>query len=143
YLADTVTPFRQLPQLDRLNDDATDQALRDFRPVLPLYNTSFGAFQATSPLFDPQLYAIRRLVDTRVDTLDTIQVLQVDVRQRWQTKRGYPEQKHITDWMILDVSASYFPAENRDNFGSAFSFLEYQWAWNVGDRTSLVSTGWV
>ena len=31
---------------------------------------------ATSPVYDPQRYAIRRLVDNRVDTLDTIDVLQ-------------------------------------------------------------------
>jgi hypothetical protein len=107
-----------------------------------------------------------------VDTLDTIDVLQLDLRQRWQTKRGYPGQEHIIDWMTLDLSASIFPQSGRsstwpyqtyqllppgqqppppaplpnaqrDNFDEPFAFLEYNWLWNIGDRTALASTGWV
>jgi hypothetical protein len=59
-----------------------------------------------------------------------------------QTKRGYPEQQHIIDWMTLDLSGSFFPHSQRDNFGSNFAFLEYDWVWNIGDRTALVSNGW-
>jgi hypothetical protein len=90
-----------------------------------------------------QRYAIRRLVDNRVDTLDDIQVLQMDLRQRWQTKRGFPGNQHIVDWMTLDLSASYFPEPSQAASGTPFAFLEYDWTWNVGDRTALVSTGWV
>src|SRR5262249_38398379 len=50
--------------------------------------------------------------------------------------------EHIVDWMVLDTSVSYFPQPDRDNFGKSFSFLEYQYLWNIGDRTSLESTGW-
>jgi hypothetical protein len=142
YVAKSDTPFTQLPQLDRINDDATDQAIRDIRPREPFLNPQNGLFLATSPLFDPQLYAIRRLVLDRVDTLDSINELELDIRQRWQTKRGYPGQEHIVDWMTLDLSASVFPQANRDNFGEALAFLEYDWTWNIGDRTALVSTGW-
>ena len=46
--------------------------------------------------------------------------LEFDVRQRWQTKRGYPGQQHITDWMTLDLSGSFFPLSKRDNFGNNF-----------------------
>lgn len=142
YIAHSDVPFSQLPQLDQLNDNATDQALRDLHPVQPILNPSYGAFLITSPMFNPQVYAIQRLVDNRIDTLDTIEVLQLDLRQRWQTKRGYPGMEHIVDWMTLDMSASYFPKSNRDDFGEPFSFLQYDWTWNVGDRTALVSTGW-
>src|SRR5205823_5635239 len=31
---------------------------------------------------------------------------------------------------------------NRDDFGSSLAFLEYDWTWNIGDRTTVVSTGW-
>jgi hypothetical protein len=134
--------FKLFPQLDRLNDDATDQALRDIKPVQPQINPRDGQFLVTSPLFDPQTYAIRRLVDNRTETRDDIQVVQFDVRQRLQTKRGFPGQQHIIDWMVLDLSASFFPAPNRDNFGEPVSFIEYDYLWNVGDRTALVSTGW-
>jgi hypothetical protein len=143
FLADTNTTYRRLPQLDRLHDDATDQALRDIRPFQPSLNPESGLLLATSPLFDPQRYAIRRLVDNRIDTLDEIEVLQLDLRQRWQTKRGYPGQQHVIDWMVLDTSASYFPHPTRDVSGTPWAFLEYDWLWNVGDRTALVSSGWV
>jgi hypothetical protein len=142
YNAKSDTPFTLLPQLDRINDDATDQAVRDIRPREPSLNASNGLFLATSPLFDPQTYAIRRLVENRIDTLDTIEVFEADIRQRWQTKRGYPGQQHVIDWMTLDLSASLFPHSNRDNFGETLSFLEYDWVWNIGDRTALVSSGW-
>jgi hypothetical protein len=134
--------FTRLAQFDRLNDDATDQAVRDIMPLEPLYNPVYGPSLATSTLFDPQVFAIRKLVDTRIDTLDDIEVLQADLRQRLQTKRGYPGMQHVVDWMTLDVSASWFPNSARDNFGSPFAFVQYDYVWNVGDRTALVSTGW-
>jgi hypothetical protein len=143
YIAHSDTSFLRLPQLDRINDDATDQALRDIKPLEPAFNPANGLFLATSPLFDPQLYAIRRLIDNRIDTLDTIEVLQADIRQRWQTKRGYPGMQHTVDWMTLDLSGSFFPHSGRDNFGDAFAFLQYDWNWNIGDRTALASTGWI
>jgi hypothetical protein len=143
FIAGSSVSYSKLPQLDRLNDDATNQALQDIRPLEPIYNPAHGLALATSPLYDPQVYAIRRLLQNRIDTLDDIQELQFDVRQRWQTKRGFPGNEHIVDWMTLDLSATVFPAANRDNFGSTFGFLEYDWLWNVGDRTALTSTGWI
>jgi hypothetical protein len=143
YIAHSDTPFTRLPQLDRVNDDATDQALRDIKPLEPALVPGKGTVLATSPIYDPQLFAIRKLVDTRIDTLDSIEVLQADLRQRWQTKRGYPGNQHIVDWMTLDLSGSFFPNSNRDNFGHAFAFLQYDWVWNIGDRTALTSTGWI
>jgi hypothetical protein len=142
YIAGTNEPYTKFPQLDRLNDPIADQALREIRPQEPAINPANGLALATSPLYDPQLYAIRRLVDDRIDTVNDIQVLQLDLRQRWQTKRGVPDNQHILDWMTLDLSGSYFPASNRDNFGHPFAFLEYDWVWNIGDRTALVSDGW-
>jgi hypothetical protein len=44
--------------------------------------------------------------------------------------------------MTLDLSASFFPHANRDNFGENLAFLQYDWTWNIGDRTALVSSGW-
>jgi hypothetical protein len=145
--ARTNVPFSKLPLLDRLNDDATDQAYRNITPFqsqlvpglpgLALMNSPSLASQ-----FNPQLYAIRRLVENRIDTLDNMDVLQADVRQRFQTKRGYPGMEHIVDVLTLDVSASYFPEARRDDFGHPFAFLEYAALWNAGDRTAVVSNGW-
>ncbi|HEV3257205.1 MAG TPA: hypothetical protein VG013_10020 [Gemmataceae bacterium] len=145
YTAHSDRSHTLLPQLDRLNDDATDQSLRDIKPLEPVFNPQFGTLLATSPLFDPQAYAIRRLAEdlwARTDTLDTVEVVELDLRQRLQTKRGYPGAEHIVDWMTLDVSASVFPEANRDNFGENLAFINYDWTWNIGDRTALVSTGW-
>ncbi len=143
FVADSNVRYTSLPQLDRLNDDASDQALRDIRRIDGALYPGVGNVLATSALYDPQMYAIRRLVDTSIDTLDRINELQFDVRQRLQTKRGFPGDQHIVDWMTLDVSGSYFPEENRDNFGQAFAFLEYNYIWNIGDQTALTSTGWI
>ena len=136
------TPYTALPQLDRLNDDATDQSVRDIRPSIPGLYPNLGTPFLTLPQFNPQFYAIRRLVDDRVDTLDEIQVIQLEARQRLQTKRGYPGLEHTVDWMRLDFSMSLFPDEQRDNFGETVAFVEYDSAWNVGDQTALFSRGW-
>lgn len=142
FYARSNEPYTLFAQLDRLNDDATDQALRDITPRQPALNPAAGTALATSPIFNPQLYAIRRLVDNRADTLDDMQVIQADIRQRWQTKRGYPGMQHVVDFFTLDLSGSFFPQPNQDNFGKTVAFLEYDAQWNVGDRTALVSTGY-
>ena len=69
-------------------------------------------------------------------------MLQLDLRQRLQTKRGYPGLEHTVDLVSLGTSVSYFPQAQRDNFGHPFAFLEYDFLWNVGDRTAFSSTGW-
>ncbi len=143
YYADTNTRMTSLPQLDRLEDDASDQALRDIFPRQPQFNPANAAFLTTSPIFDPQFYALRRLIFNRVDTLDRIDVIQLDLRQRWQTKRGMPGNEHVIDWMTLDLGMSIFPEDDRDNFGRTLGILEYDWLWNIGDRTALLSNGWM
>lgn len=143
YYARSDTPYTMLPQLDRLDDDAVDQSVRSNRPQQPnMVPGPAGVALGTSPIFDPQQYAIRRLVENRVDTLDSTQVVQVDVRQRLQTKRGFPGADHTVDWMALDVSVSAFPNPGKDNYGESWAFLEYNYLWNVGDRVSLTSAGW-
>ncbi|HYT91613.1 MAG TPA: hypothetical protein VEL76_23070 [Gemmataceae bacterium] len=142
FVAHSDTPYTILPQLDRLNDDASDQALRNIKSWQPLFNPGFGKFLITSPAFDPQTYAIRTLIDNRVDTLNTVEVLQGSIFQRLQTKRGYPGQEHVIDWMTLDLSGAYFPHPTRDNFGESFAFLKYDYKWHIGDRLTVVSDGW-
>jgi hypothetical protein len=141
FYARTSSHFLSVPQLDRLDDDTNTQALREIKPQEPAINGQAGVFLATSPVFDPQLYAIRRVIDNRIDTLDDINVLRVDLLQRLQTKRGYPGSEHIIDWMTLNTSFSYFP-QSSEGPGKPFAFLEYQYLWNIGDRTAIESTGW-
>jgi hypothetical protein len=50
--------------------------------------------------------------------------------------------EHTVDWLTLDLSASFYPAADRDNFGRGVSFIEYDTAWYVGDQTAVTSSGW-
>jgi hypothetical protein len=145
FNASSSAQYSNFAQLDRLNDDASDQALRDIRNQPTIYPNTFNSNLLTTnnPYFDPQIYAIRRNIDTRIDTLNQIQVIQGDIRQRLQTKRGFPGSQHVVDWMVLDLSGSFFPEKNTDNFGNYLAFLQYDYLWNIGDRTSFTSTGWI
>ncbi len=46
------------------------------------------------------------------------------------------------DFMTFDLSTTFFPNADRDNFGKPFGQNMYNWQWFLGDRTSLVSYGW-
>ncbi len=146
-------PYTNLPQLDRLFDDVTDLSYRSIVPYQQWYVPGAAGVALERPAypnrtdpqglyFDPQQYAIRRLVDNRLDTLDNMQVVQAGVRQRLQTKRGYEGFEHVTDVLTLDVTTSFFPQADRDNYGESYAFLEYNALWNVGDRTALKASGW-
>ena len=145
YTAYSDTPYTQLPRLDRLNDEVTDFGYRLIRPRQPNFipDTPTALALANSPIFDNGRFAIRRLVDNRVDTRDDIEVLQLENRNRFQTKRGFPGAENIVDWLTLDLSMSIFPDPERDNFGEDTAFMEYRVLWHVGDRYSLSSEGWV
>jgi hypothetical protein len=143
YAAQSNASLNNFPQLTRFNDDVSDQALRDIRPWQQTINPGAAAFLTTSNLFNPQYYALRRLVDTNPEAIDTIEVVQLGLRQRWQTKRGMFGNEHVVDWMTFNVDASIFPHSNRDNFGHLFGIVQYDWVWNVGDRTALTSSGWL
>jgi hypothetical protein len=143
YVAYTNIQPGQLPQLDRLNDDASNQALNNIHPLQYTLNPSNSYFLTTSPLFNPQFFALQRLVDNQVDTLGSIDVFQANLTQRWQTKRGVAGDEHLVDWMTLDLGVAVFPQAERDNFNQAIGLLSYDWLWNIGDRTSVFSNGWM
>lgn len=130
------TDFRRLPLLDRLDDDSTDQARRDLR----LYRlaTMSKLNLATSPLYDPQLYALRSGYTGSPDNIDDVQYLRGGIRNRWQTKRGAGETEHVVDWMSLDIFGSFFPNQGRDNYGNPFGLIDVDYVWNIGERTTLV-----
>lgn len=140
-------PYTSLPLLDRLNDDATDQAWRNMTEYQTLFvpgpngTLLAGAGDPNNP-FNPQRYLIRRLNTSRPDTIDDVHALQLELRQRFQTKRGYPGLEHTVDVLTFNSSATWFPEASRDNFGNPFAFLEYGALWNVGDRTAVTSSGW-
>lgn len=148
YIAGSTTSYLFTPLLDRLNDDAVRQAYQDVIPYEPTfpqlqggagYALAYGSYER----FNPRLYAIRRLIDSNPDLRDDIQVLQLEWRQRLQTKRGYPGLEHTVDWLLTEVSASVFPVQRRDNFGTPVGFIEGRAIWNVGDRNGLYANAWV
>jgi hypothetical protein len=148
YVAGSNTSWAALPQLDRLNDDAVENGWRNVTPWQSNFsfmdkNNGQALELGSYNKFNARMYAIRRLIDTRADTLDDIHVVQLDWRQRWQTKRGYPGLEHTVDWLTWDMSASVFPASNRDNFGPAVGLLETAFLWNIGDRNALFANAWV
>jgi lipopolysaccharide export system protein LptA len=126
-----------LPQYDELDEDA-EQIFRErflFRdyvvPGIPF-----------PPGLDSRMYAIRRGLMTAPESVDDLHVLRMDIRQRLQTKRGLPGQRHVIDWMTLDTAVAFFPNEDRDNFGENFGLYTYDYSWHIGDRTSFLSSGW-
>ncbi|MFO0799913.1 MAG: hypothetical protein U0804_20780 [Gemmataceae bacterium] len=144
YYAQSSTAYTNLPQLDRLNDNTTDYTYNYARTYFPQNLPGpDGLALAYSPVYDAQRYAIRRVVDNRTDTLDDMQVLRLENRNRFQTKRGYPGLEHTVDVFSLNLGASFFPNPARDNFDHPWAFLEYDGLWNVGDRVALMSAGWV
>lgn len=143
YYARSSEGYTEFPQLDRLDDDTIDFSRRTTTPFQDrLVGGRSGDALMSAGFFDPQRYAIRRLVENRIDTRDDIQVVQLGLDQRLQTKRGFPGREHTIDWLTLDLSTSLFPQPDKDNFGKSAAFLEYSTIWNVGDQTALVANGW-
>lgn len=143
YYARSNVSVLDLPQYDLLYDNTTDLSMRELRPFQPVLNPANANFLLNDPLVNPQLFALRRLLFTDAETRGDIDVFQIGLRQRLQTKRGFPGQQHVIDWMLFDVRASLFPQSVRDNFGRNVGILEYDWLWNVGDSTGLYSDGWM
>ena len=73
------------------------------------------------------------------------------VRQRLLTKRGMPGKRTIVDWMRLDIMGGGFrdtsglPSDGRfftyrPEYGLARSFVNVDYAWNISDSTTLLSS---
>ncbi|MFN0199270.1 MAG: organic solvent tolerance protein OstA, partial [Planctomycetaceae bacterium] len=97
------------------------------------------------PMFDPRFYAVRdgaahTVTSPIYELVDDQQVLRMGWRHRLQTKTGPAERPRMKDWMTLDLEASYFPREDRDNFGEPFGLITSRYAWNVGDRTTILAS---
>ena len=95
-------------------------------------------------MFDPRSYAVRSgagrgVTDPYHELVDDLHVLRMGWRHRWQTKVGPPERPRIRDWMTLDLEASFFPDEDRDNFGESFGLIGGNYAWHVGERTTVLA----
>lgn len=135
---DASEDLAQLPLYDELDDNNIQQ----FRRRLPFQ--LYGGPGLVPPEFDERFYGVRRGLQDNVtgpiEIAEDLEVFRFGVRQRWQTKRGPPDNRRIIDWINFDTGLEVFPDEE-DNFGENLGLADYDFRWHVGDRLTLLSTG--
>jgi hypothetical protein len=143
FYADSSQNMTRLPLYDNIDDNAQEHFRRRM-----LFNTFGLAAGDQIPLkFDERFYALRSGLQENItspsgEIVDDLMVARVGTRQRWQTKRGAPEQERIIDWITLDSHVSLFPRPDQDNFGQVAGLADYDFKWHVGDRLSFLSDGY-
>lgn len=138
--AEATRDLSAIPQWNEFDDDAQER----FRERM--VTNTFGGM--LPDVYDPRMFAVRSLTGTSVsapyhELVDDQQALRLGWRHRLQTKVGPPQQQRIKDWMTLDLGVTYFPNAERDNFGEDFGLFTTRYAWNVGDRTSILASSMV
>ncbi|NOY42489.1 MAG: LPS-assembly protein LptD [Planctomycetes bacterium] len=137
--ADATQNFTDLPLYDPLDDIS----ILEFRRRI--LNPGIAP-TITDPKFDPRNYAFRTgiqgwVTSPTTEIVDDLMTLRLGMRHRWQTKRGAPGRQHIIDWLTIDSNVTWFPKQDRDNFGSDFGLADYDVRWHLGDRFTIVSDG--
>ena len=139
FWADASEDMSQLPLYDPLDDDSNEMFQRMF-----LMDSHAGALPVR---FDPRFMALRsgaqRWVTGPTEIADDLFVIQANIRQRWQTRRGLTGRERIVDWISMDTGFTLFPKPDRDNFGQEIGLAHYDFRWHLGDRTTLLSDGYI
>ncbi|MCC9657675.1 organic solvent tolerance protein OstA [Rhodopirellula halodulae] len=140
FYADSDTNMDELPYYDPLDDNAQEEFRRVF------IGTNYGG--VLPPQYDPMNYAFRqgiqRSVTSPSDTVvDDLQQLRLGMKHRFQTKRGLPGRERIVDLLRFDMETILFPKEDRDNFGETLGPTMYDAQYNIGDRFTLLSDGYI
>jgi hypothetical protein len=136
--ARSTLPLSRIGVQDQYDDDTYEFGRRYFA----MTEYIGGALPLT---YDPRYLMLRRALSPIVFTPDLqgdMHTVQFALHNRLQTKRGPEGRRRIIDYMILDLQTTYYPQASRDNFGIPFGQNMYNFEWFVGDRTSIVSTGW-
>ncbi|MEN1679129.1 MAG: organic solvent tolerance protein OstA [Planctomycetota bacterium] len=126
--------YDQLPLYDAIDDDAIEEIRRSlFGPPFPVR-------------FDPRFYAIRTgiqgvVASPSTELVEDQMAVRLGMRHRLQTKRGAAGRQNIVDWVTFDTNLTFFPDANRDNFGEDIGLIDYDLAWHLGDRFTIVSDG--
>lgn len=134
--SDVSENLTDLPLYDPLEDNSLEEIRRRiFFPAIP----------ATQ---DPRFYLVRTgmqgwVAAPTTEVAEDLTVARVGMRHRLQTKRGAPGQQHVVDWLTFDANASLFPQSDRDNFGETIGLADYDLAWHLGDRFTVLSDGFV
>ena len=149
-VAESNRSMYDLPLYDAVDDDSME-AFRRMMPYHTFGDPSLLPWQSIPvsniPLrFDARQYALRTglpgwVTSPSAEIADDMTAMRMGMRHRWQTKRGVPGRRHITDWIVLDTNATWFPDKNRDNFGEPIGLVDYDFRWHVGDRLTLLSSG--
>jgi hypothetical protein len=125
-----------------VQDDLDDNTYEYVRRYLAI--TSFTGGILPFP-YDPRHLILRQTLSPITGTTDvqaSMNTVQMGIHQRLQTQRGPKGRRRIVDYMTLDATTTYFPTAARDNFGTPWGQVLYNWQWYIGDRTSIVSAGW-
>ncbi len=144
-IAESNQDVDQLPLYDPINDDSIEAFER--RMAFLTFGTPTDPIMPRYPAkFDPRYYAIRTglpgwVTSPTAEVAGDLMAMRMGMRHRWQTKRGMPGSRRIIDWIVFDTNAVWYPDADRDNFGSSFGLLDYNFRWHVGDRLTLVSDG--
>ncbi len=147
FWADSNRPLERFPLYDSLDDDNIEAFRRRFVTNTFAFPSLTPATVSSVPQpFDERYYALRTGMASWVtapsaEIADDLMALRLGVHQRWQTKRGRPDARHIIDWIIFDTNLTWFPRETRDNYGKTLGLWDYDFRWHVGDRLTLVSDG--
>ncbi len=137
--SDANRNFDELPLYDPLDDiSITEFRRRVFDPAFPP--------SITDAKFFPTTYALRSglqnwVTSPSTEIVDDLMTVRGGMRHRWQTKRGAPGREHIVDWLTIDSNVTWFPDQDRDNFGADFGLFDYDLRWHLGDRFTIVSDG--
>jgi hypothetical protein len=145
--SETNQPLTALPLYDPLNDWSVEAFERRF--VTLTYGIGPIPPPGAAPLpaqVDERFYALRYgmggwVTGPSMEIAGDLEEIRLGIHQRWQTKRGPPDNYHILDWITLDTDVIFYPDPNRDNFGQVAGMLDYAFRWHVGDRLTLVSDG--
>jgi hypothetical protein len=140
--ADASRDVTRFPLYDELDDDAIEEFRRRLF-VAPFGGSLAGTF---NPKFDPRFYAVRTGIQSWVaaptsEVVDDLTAVRLGMRHRLQTKRGAIGEERIIDWVTFDSNVTWFPDQNRDNFGEDFGLADYDLRWHIGDRFSILSDG--
>jgi hypothetical protein len=125
-----------------VQDDLDDNTYEYVRRYLAL--TAFTGGILPMP-YDPRHLILRQMLSPITGTTDvqaSMDTVQIGIHQRLQTKRGPIGRRRIVDYMTFDGTTTYFPNAARDNFSVPWGQAMYNWQWYIGDRTSIVSSGW-
>ncbi len=149
--ADANRNLTEFPLYDQLDDEAIVEMRRrlfyqPFAGGLAPYYTMPGGIPTIDPKFDPRFVAARNglqgwVTSPATEIAEDLTLVRLGMHHRLQTKRGPVGEARIIDWLTFNSNITWFPMENRDNFGHDFGLLDYDLRWYLGDRFTVLSDG--